>query len=416
LRIIIAIFVLLFATIARADQPRVFLLTMGPGDEAWELFGHNALWIHDDAENPAYNWGVFDFGNDFNSQVNFFWHFIQGRMRYWMEPFDAYRTVDVYHEWNRAVRIQELNLTPAQIEKLKHDLKINALPQNRYYTYDYYRDNCSTRVRDAIDRATGGAVSRTLKGKPTGTTYRWHTRRLSQDSPWLYVALYYILGQPVDKPIDEWQECFLPVKMSEHLHEVSIDGKPLIVGEKFLPAPNRPAEPSVPPRAWPWFLGSGLLIGIIFVLIFRWRWLFAIAAMSWSLLAGLAGMICTWGWGFTDHWAARVNENWLQLNPISIALLVLIPMAVFGRKRKLRAAFVLAGAIAFLSVIGLLMKILPMFSQVNWEIIALAIPAHVGLFVGLLELKKNHEAHAPGPDARRSDDRGLQQQQTSPTP
>ena len=80
-----------------------------------------------------------------------------------------------------------------------------TLPENRDYRYDYYRDNCSTRVRDALDRVLGGDP-RADWGGPTGTTYRSHTRRLTTEDLPLYTGLEDGLGEPVDRPIDEWEE------------------------------------------------------------------------------------------------------------------------------------------------------------------------------------------------------------------
>ena len=41
----------------------ISLLTMGTGSEMWELFGHDAIWIHDNVtgRDTVFNWGVFNF-------------------------------------------------------------------------------------------------------------------------------------------------------------------------------------------------------------------------------------------------------------------------------------------------------------------------------------------------------------------
>ena len=104
----------------------VYLLTMGPGDQVWEKFGHNAIWIHDDAAmtDIAYHWGLFDFADK-----DFVPRFIQGRMRYSMGAFDMSQTVDAYRQTNRTVWAQELNLTPAQRQKLADFIAWNIQPR-----------------------------------------------------------------------------------------------------------------------------------------------------------------------------------------------------------------------------------------------------------------------------------------------
>src|SRR5690606_6202587 len=129
---------------------------------------------------------------------NFFVRFIQGRMDYWMEGFDSQLFADFYAQADRSVWLQELNLTPAQRADLRDFLEYNALPENRFYRYDYYLDNCSTRVRDAIDRVIGGQLQLQTEDVSARTTYREHTRALTSEDPPLYSGLMLGLGQPVD--------------------------------------------------------------------------------------------------------------------------------------------------------------------------------------------------------------------------
>ncbi|MDQ3207872.1 MAG: DUF4105 domain-containing protein, partial [Gemmatimonadota bacterium] len=122
-------------------------MTMGPGKAVWERFGHNAIWIHDPVQgtDKAYNYGLFDL-----RQENFLVRFLQGRMWYWMQGFPAQSYVELYRRANRSVWVQELEMPPQSRRELQNFLEWNERPENRFYHYDYYRDNCSTRVRDAL--------------------------------------------------------------------------------------------------------------------------------------------------------------------------------------------------------------------------------------------------------------------------
>ncbi|MGH7590104.1 MAG: DUF4105 domain-containing protein, partial [Gemmatimonadales bacterium] len=159
----------------------VSVVTVGPGAAVWERWGHNMIRIHDRRTglDLVYNYGMFDF-----AQKGFLLHFLEGRLNYWTAAFYTAPTLEFYRNAShRSLWEQTLRLTPAQRLSLQQFLDWNGLPENRVYRYDYYHDNCSTRVRDALDRALGGAIARATRGRPTGTTARDHTRRLTQDQP-----------------------------------------------------------------------------------------------------------------------------------------------------------------------------------------------------------------------------------------
>jgi hypothetical protein len=188
--------------------PRVFLMTIGQGGAVWEKYGHNAIWIRDDSTgyDVAFNYGIFDaYSEDFVPRL------IRGEMLYRIEAYPGTRMAEVYANENRTVWIQELNLTLGQRLELKSFLEWNTLPENKSYPYHYYRDNCSTRVRDALNRVMGGTLRQQIEAVETGTTYRWHTSRLSADGVPAYTGLMLALGQPIDQPINAWEESFIPM-------------------------------------------------------------------------------------------------------------------------------------------------------------------------------------------------------------
>ena len=185
---------------------RVYVLTFGPGDEPWEKFGHNAIRFIDDNRTDewhdvAFNWGMFSFDH---GQIAFAWEFLQGRLIYSMGATRGQPTIDDYiKKENRTVLQQELNLTSRQKFELRDRLaRINDDESLRTYRYDYYNNNCSSRVRDAVDDLANNQLSANTKGVPSGATFRWHTDRLTASAPWLYVLLQGGMGHPVDQPID----------------------------------------------------------------------------------------------------------------------------------------------------------------------------------------------------------------------
>ena len=379
----------------------VYLLTMGPGDQVWERFGHNAIWIHDDATGSdiAYHWGLFDFADK-----DFVPRFIQGRMRYSMGAFDLEQTVDAYRRTNRKVWAQKLNMTPAAKQKLADFVAWNVRPENRFYDYDYYGDNCSTRVRDAIDNAIGGVIEDATDTVSSASTYRFHTSRLTQDDWPIFTGTMMGLGQPADRTITVWEEMFLPVRMKDRLSSLTVrtpNGfEPLVLEETVIFEASRPAEEAAVNRG---MIGYALIAGIILVagaglVLLRRRvngGKGAIAlALIWSLVAGIGGTLLAFLWIFTDHIYSYRNENLFQLNPLSLILVAFLVRALWNRWRgtahaaesSRRGALYLAIGVAAISVLGFLLQLLPGLDQVNGVVIALAMPLHLGVVALLLAL------------------------------
>jgi hypothetical protein len=367
-------------------------MTMGPGKRVWERFGHNAIWIHDPVRgtDQAYNYGLFDM-----RQENFLLRFIQGRMWYWMQGFPAESYVEQYRRANRSVWVQELELVPSARKQLQEFLEWNERPENRFYHYDYYQDNCSTRIRDALDRALGGRIRAQTQSVPTGKTYRFHTQRLTANDPPVYTGLLLALGHPVDRPISVWQEMFLPLAMRVRLRELSVAGPhgaqlPLVKSERTLFESSEPAPSSIPPFWLPYYLAAGVVVGAAaFGLATRGarsrsaRLGFLLLAWIWVLFAAMGGAVLAGLGGLTDHAAAYYNENILQLNLLALPLLWLLPRCVWRRRSSARLTLLLAATIAAISLLGLVLKVLPQFYQVNGSIIALALPIHVGVAAGV---------------------------------
>src|SRR3954469_2349906 len=377
------------ATAEPGSNLTVYLLSFGWGDVVWERFGHNAILIKDRARGTdiTYNWGMFDF-----NQPHFVWRFVTGDTKYWMEPIPLEPMVRYYKQNNRSILAQELNLTPAQRLKVQQFVEWNALPQNKFYRYDYYRDSCSTRVRDVIDHALGGQLQTSTVTRMTGGTYRWHTQRLlSGDLP-LYTGVTLALGTPADKPLSVWQEMFLPVRMANSLRTVKVSDStgaqiPLVRSESVLNTAGRPPEPSEPWSYFPLFVAVGIVYAALLVILVRSAEgghrgsFFGATALAtlWSLIAGVGGLALVFAWLFTKHYFMGRNENLLHVDPLSILLVVFIPLAAYGQRAVWRA-LKLAAFIAVVSLLGFVLQGIPLFGQRNGEIIGLALPINLAVW------------------------------------
>ncbi len=383
------------------QQLRVYLMTVEAGTQIFEKFGHDALWIVDaqTGQGLSYNYGIFEM-----DAPGFMLNFLRGRMNYSMNPGGPIPTdweLNRYASDNRTVWLQELNMTPAQKVTLRDFLNWNNLPQNMVYKYDYFRDNCTTRLRDAIDRALGGQLRAALEPKDAGTTYRWQARRLLSVSEPAYAGIELAMGHPVDVALTHWSDAFLPTKLMEYLNTVQVraaDGAmaPLVLSTVVAYQSTRDPMPAAPPnRTIPYLLVS-VLVGVAFILLARIatarnsraaRVAYVLATSSWSLLVGFFGLVSLLLWVATDHTITRTNENILQANVLSLILAVVLAIAILtGRGR--RAAFRLAAAAAFLSALGFVLQVLPGFDQFNGEIIALLLPAHLALLASIRDFRR----------------------------
>ncbi len=369
----------------------IAVYTMGVGAEVWERFGHNAIVVEDHARgtSTAYNYGMFSF-----AQPHFVLRFLQGRMQYWMAGYPTDVDIPRYFGMGRSVWRQELDLTPAQRAALRDYLAWNARDENRFYRYDYYLDNCSTRVRDALDKVLGGALERQMR--LPGESFRFHTARLNAHNPLLYTGMMLALGPFTDAPRTRWDEMFLPLKLHEYLRQVRLpdaDGgyKPLVAREEEVYHSDRYPVRDDPPHWMGWYLLIGLALGGWPLVAGRrygrsgqGRGLFTVPAVTLSLLSGIAGVILVGLWAFTDHVAAARNQNVLQVTLVALALALVLPWARAERPGAVRAARALAWLVGGLSVFGLLLKLLPVWPQVNGQILALTVPLNLGLMLGVL--------------------------------
>ena len=366
------------------DQPstlKVALVTFGPGPLYWERFGHNAIIIDHPAAGTrmAYNYGVFDF-----QEERFLLNFALGHMHYSLgaDPLDV--DLATYVTEGRSVTVQMLNLTPAQARQLAAFLAWNAQPQNAVYRYDYLVNNCSTKVRDALNRALGGALERQLARRSAPHTYRFDAVRLISPDFWFALGMDMGFGPKGDIPLSLWQESFVPIVLSDALDAVTVrdaNGQtlPLVSDEQVVERGRLPPAPAAPRDLRLPFLAIGMGLAALLLWLAQgkgrfYRASFALLAVAWWLICGFTGLVLAGMWGLTDHWAAWDNENLLLLNPVCLVL-----PAVWWRAPRIACCVVTL--IAAGALISLIVRTLPGLYQGNLAFIALTVPVHLVLAV-----------------------------------
>lgn len=372
---------LLLSPLFAAATPRIGVMTMQPGEVFWERFGHDAVVVDDPARGEAisYNFGFFD-----PSEPGFVGNFVAGRMRYALVALPLAQDLSTYRDEGRGVRLQWLDLAPAQAQSIADALEHNARPENSRYRYDYFRDNCATRVRDAIDRGLGGLLHERLAASSRGDTYRSEATRLASPAHWMWLGFELGLGPNADAPLSRWDESFVPMRLADNLREVRFaDGRPLVAAEEQL-LPHRIApEPGDPSTAWwPCALAGLAIAALISVAAKRRPRLLAALAIPFWLLCGLVGALLLYLWLGTEHWAAWANHNLLLLDPLCLLLLPGAWTLARGRRPGRVFAWTLP-AVALLALAALALAWLQVRTQQNMRWIVLLLPVHLALFAAL---------------------------------
>lgn len=372
------------AASARASrQPSVSVLTFGPGDQTFSKFGHDALWVHDPRQPPqrrdlVYNYGTFRFDSPWLIA-----DFLKGRLDYWLSVSTLERTLATYRAANRSVSAQELAIGPEQFQALTAFLRENAKPENASYRYDYYRDNCATRIRDVIDRHLGGAL-RSAAGGPAQLTYRDHTRRLTVDSPLLFFALDLALGPLIDEPISEWEEMFLPARVEAKLDQLKApSGEPLVRRRAMLfEASRQPPLEAAPGFRWGWLvLGMAFGGGLLGLGRSEQRWARASVALGSSLLslvAGVLGLLLLVLWLLTDHEVTHWNQNVLLCPVWALAVPFLAVDLIRASPRRSKWLLRLVAAAAASALLALLLRLVLPDGQQTGPALSLFVPAWLG--------------------------------------
>ena len=387
-RWLVALLLLALSGLSRAQQPaspsagpapapRIGVLTMGPGEIFWERFGHDAIVVEDPASGSrtSYNFGYFDLEED-----GFIGRFVRGQMEYMLVALPMEQDLQYYQAVGRGAWLQWLDLDPAQARALAADLAENARPENARYRYDYYTDNCATRVRDALDRALDGGLRRQLQGRSRGDTYRSESLRLAAPDPWMWLGFDLGLAPFADRALSRWEQGFLPRRLADDLREARrADGRPLVVEEVELLPQRLPPEPKSRPRPLlPWLLAGLLLAGLMLALArLRPRLLAGLALPFWTL-CGLLGLVLALGWAFTEHRAMFANRNLLLLSPLCLLLLPGGWSVLRGRApgTLFRRVLVVVAVLAALACVPLWLQVAP---QRNGHWIALLLPLHAAL-------------------------------------
>ncbi len=300
-----------------ADSTVFYLLTCGPGNDVSTIYGHSAIRVvkASNGFDQVFSWGVYDFDTP-----DFVWKFAKGRLKYKIDevPYELFLREYVYEK--RPVFSQKINLTTEEKGRLILLLDINMQPENTYYYYDFFYDNCATRIRDILEKTLGEKLVFPVENNEDRSTFRDKIDKAQQPMPWLTFGTDLLIGCPGDRKAG-FRDCmFLPEDLMKNLSLLNIKetGQTIPLLEKPVAVLN--FDPVSDDTGF--FLSPLLVFSMLFFLVALWsvlkngsRSLVWIDRALFFLFSALSVMMLFCNF-FTDHEAMRMNLHLVWLNPI----------------------------------------------------------------------------------------------------
>jgi hypothetical protein len=354
--------------------PVVELVTMGVGSLIWERHGHIALCIvyERPMDDGCYNYGVADFTHPLDMTAGFF----RGTHSFWVERMDPEGMLSIYVRTDRTIWVQPLPLDATQKQAVIDKLDSDIQEANRYYAYDHFWDNCTTRVRDILDHATGGALSsmpevsdsRTYRDLARGGFYGIENSRAA------LVITDLAMGRVTDRTPSYYERMFLPDYLREAVAK-KWNVEPVAIYKRVGPPPMTDGPSG---RLW---------LVLIVIALTAPAWLtrlwgrFERTGLAFALLPQFILGLAFWVLAIMSPLPyIRWNESCLVFIPLDLAM---VWLSLERRRLYARIRLGELALVALLLLVGVLDQ--PLWSALLWP----AIPAAV---VGLWPPRPRAEA------------------------
>jgi hypothetical protein len=300
-----------------SDSIRISILTCAPGDQLYSMYGHNAIRVRDNAigTDLVFNYGTFDFNTP-----GFAIKFMRGKLPYLLSVARYEDFIYEYTYFQRDVMEQELALSQEQKSGIISFLDENMRPENRAYAYDFFQDNCATRLRDIIEKHTDGLVwpsaSDSLK------TFRQIIKEYQQDRPWTNFGIDLILGAPADEVASLREQAFIPDYLADMMEGAIIqvsEERPLVLKTNEVLSFEKKQDSN--------FASGSPFFVFLIILIGELRFYFGSANNlqrkllmyldhAFLILITCASLLMIFMWFGTDHSPTKYNWNILWANPL----------------------------------------------------------------------------------------------------
>jgi hypothetical protein len=317
-----------------SPRAKLTMVTIFPGRALYSMFGHTAIRVEDPVYeiDLLYNYGQSSVPFD----ATFIPRFVTGDLPFKLGVVQTRRAYDFYSRYeNRSIYEQDLLLSGAERQAVFEFLEINARPENRIYIYDFFYDNCTTRVRDLLWDLFGEDISFKLGERPA-VSYRRAITPYLVDKPFVKFGIHLMLGSPTDGVPRRERRLYLPGQFMEAVEAAELDGRPLMGKTRFV-YKGRNGTNIVPTAGGPsladrlWSLFPSLLLWLLFVAVLlltlsRFRWSRGAGALDALLFggAGLVGTAILLLWSFSGYVMTTANYHLLWAWPVHVIIAFLL--------------------------------------------------------------------------------------------
>ena len=340
------------------------VLTCAPGPETYALFGHSALRIKDPLRglDQVYNYGTFDF-----ETPHFYWRFMRGDLRYFLSVSSFSTFLTAYQLEHRVVSEQILALQPLETQRLYSHLETTLHSSARFYRYQFFGDNCTTRLWHDIQASVETPTQVDSSYAQPPRTYRQLLAPYLAPAPWVNLGMNLGLGWPADQAPTFRQQVFLPLALQEALQHTRRAHRPFAGLPQSLFVVQ--AAPLPPPSWWPpahCVLGLGLVILLAQGLPRRYDLLRqSIQFVLWTSV-GLVGCLLLGLMLFSLHTPVHLNYQLLWLLPTHLGFAVARPTRRWRQYAGAAAGLLAVGGLVgwtlyyshLLPIVGLLLLVL----------------------------------------------------------
>ena len=357
-----------------SEDTEVSLLTCGVSGEVYTLYGHSAIRLRSISRevDVVLNYGIYDFNTP-----GFILKFVRGKLPYRLGATSMQSFIENYEYEGRSVVENKLILTPEHKKELIAFLANNYLPQNRTYAYDFFYDNCSSRIWDVLVATTSDSIV----SEPFGQlTFRDMISQYQKPHPWTDLGIQMIIGSPADKLTTVKDQSFIPFFLQEHIKNASIGNQPISKADQILV--EQVYANKAPAIHLPMIVAL-LLLGIELWLFLRTNaqkpalWANVISN-TYGVFLAIGGLLLLFMWVGTDHQACHRNYNLLWINPLWL-------LTQFINKWRKQAVYCIIIGTAFLSLFGPL-SILP--QDMPWIFVPLILTSMLKALRGFIACRR----------------------------
>ena len=300
------------------NNTQISVLTIGPGNNLNDAFGHSGIRLK-----TSYSDIVYDFGRYNFEAPNFYLNFARGKLNYLQGKANYNNLVNFYKQQNRSIKEQILNLSAEEKQSVYTFLETNYAKNQGAYLYDFFYDNCATKIRDVIENATNGNIDYQLPDNYEDKTFRTLIQDELHPNAWGSLGIDIALGAIIDRTATPREHMFLPKNIHSFYSEATINNRQLVSNSKTIINSDTKFKNGTFLLS-PIFVLSLIAILIIYITFNdhkKQRRTKGLDACI-QLILGVIGILLTLLWFGTDHTATGYNYNLLWAFPLSLVMVI----------------------------------------------------------------------------------------------